>query len=432
MKILIAGAGGFIGRQIALEAAGAGHEIVVCGRNADRLRLRFPCWTVIACDFTKDTAEDWRERLAGIDAVVNAAGVFQSDAKNSIEAVHVTGPRALFDACAQVSLSKLVQISALGADDAARTQFHRTKREADDYCLALAGKHGLQGWTVLRPSLVLGRGGQSSALFAALGALPWPPRLGAGTWKVQPLHVSDLAHGVRLVLECETPLPPRLDFAGPRAMTTDQVTHTMRRWLLLPPARVVPLPEWLLRAAAAIGAGFSFGALSRDSLDMLARGNTASIAPLREALGWQPRPLADALAAEPSAQADLWHARLYFLRPALRIGLAFLWISTAIVSAFIYPLEKSSAMVSGLGVSQAQAPALIYGAAALDFILGFALILGSRPALVGLLQIATMVVFTVVATVTIPAAWSEPLGPLTKNLAVLLATLTMIALEARR
>src|SRR5271166_4293334 len=179
MKVLIAGAGGFIGHHIAIEAAGAGHEIVACGRNADSIQMRFPSWKVISCDFTKDTAEDWLERLAGIDAVINAAGIFQSKGKNRIEAVHVAGPRALFEACAQLGISKLVQISALGADNRAGSQFHRTKLEADDYCLALASKHGLKGWTVIRPSLVIGRGGQSSALFAALGALPWPPRLGA-------------------------------------------------------------------------------------------------------------------------------------------------------------------------------------------------------------------------------------------------------------
>jgi hypothetical protein len=41
------------------------------------------------------------------------------------------------------------------------------------------------------------------------------------------------------------------------------------------------------------------------------------------------------------------------------------------------------------------------------------------------------VAFTVLATMAVPQAWGEPFGPLTKNLAVLLATLVMIALESR-
>jgi len=392
----------------------------------------FPAWKAIPCDFARDGVEDWRQRLQGADAAVNAAGIFQGDGANSLEAVHVMGPRALFEACAELRIQKLIQISALGADDRAKSRFHLTKRKADELCLSLAESHRLLGWTVVRPSLVIGRGGQSTALFAALGALPRPPRLAAGRWELQPLHVSDLAYGVCLLLEQTEPSPRELDFAGPKPMTTDQLTHTLRRWLRLPPAGVLTVPEWFLRGASALGGHFFFGALSRQSLDMLARGNTACVTPLEEALQWLPRPLSEAMAADPSTQADLWHARLYFFKPALRTGLALLWISTAIISAFVYPLDKSIAMVSGLGVSETQASALIYGAAALDAVLGSALLANIRPALVGVLQIITMLAFTVLATIAVPHAWSEPFGPLTKNLAVMLATLAMIALEARR
>jgi uncharacterized protein YbjT (DUF2867 family) len=432
MKILVIGASGFIGQRIVMEAASAGKEIVACGRSVPKLRLRFPSCEVISCDFARDTCEDWVKRLAGVDAVVNAAGIFQGQGGNSFEAVHIDGPTALFDACAQLGVARLVQISALGADSGARSKFHLTKRQADDYCMRLAEQHALPGWTVLRPSLVIGRGGESTAFFCAMGALPFPPRLGQGNWKVQPIHVSDLARGVRLILENDASHPRTLDIVGPRSMTTDQLTHTMRRWLLLPPAKVLPVPLWMLRAVAIVSNAFSWSALSRESLAMLERGNTAPVAPLREALNWQPRPLAEALSAEPSTEADLWHARLLLLRPALRIGLALIWIFTAIVSAFLYPLDKSIALVTGLGVTPATAAAFVYAGAALDAVLGLALLLNIRPAAIGLAQIATVLVFTVLATIAAPEAWIEPFGPLTKNIAVVLATLVMVALEARQ
>src|SRR6516165_9376825 len=195
MRVLVVGAGGFIGRHIAIEAARAGHEVVACGRDTAQLRFMFPGWKTTHCNFARDGVEDWRQRLRGVDAVVNAAGIFQGDTANSLETVHVTGPRALFEACAELRIQKLIQISALGADDQAKSKFHLTKRKADSLCVTLAKSHQLLGWTVVRPSLVIGRGGQSTALFAALGALPRPPRLAAGMWELQPLHVSDLAYG---------------------------------------------------------------------------------------------------------------------------------------------------------------------------------------------------------------------------------------------
>ena len=215
-------------------------------------------------------------------------------------------------------------------------------------------------------------------------------------------------------------------------MTTDALTQALRRWLGLAPARAVPVPEWALRASIPLARLLSFDALSRDSLAMLRQGNTAPVAPLAEALGWTPRELGTALASEPSTEAALWHARLFFLRPALRIGLAIIWIWTAIVSAFVYPLDKSVAMVADLGVSGWQASALVYGGAAVDGILGLALLFNIRPALTGLLQLATVAVFTILACFAVPEAWIEPLGPLTKNIAVVLATLVMIAMEAKR
>jgi len=431
MRVLITGASGFIGGRVAADLLSAGHEILPCGRDRGRLERLFPSVRAIACDFAKDRAADWHQRLADAGAVINAAGIFRPRPANSFETVHVSGPCALFEACAAARIPKLVQISALGAG-AAQTRFHAPKQEADEYCLTLAQKQNLGGWTVIRPSLVIGRGGKSTALFAALAALPWPPRLGDATWQVQPIHISDLAQAVRLLIEREECGPRVLDLVGPAPMPVDGLTGLLRQWLALPPARRIPFPEWLLRASIPAARLLSFNALSKDSLTMLKQGNTAPVAPLTAALGFTPRPIEAALAAEPAAEADLWHARLYFLRPALRLGLAFIWIATAIVSAFVYPLEKSAGMVSGLGVTGWQASALVYAGAAVDGILGFALLLNIRPALIGLIQIATVATFTILASFAIPQAWIDPLGPLTKNAAAVLATLVMIAMEARR
>jgi hypothetical protein len=249
---------------------------------------------------------------------------------------------------------------------------------------------------------------------------------------LQPVHVSDLAHAVRLLLEKEGSTPRVLDLVGPTPMTTDVLTQAFRRWLGRAPARELPLPEWLLRASIPLARASGFDALSDDSLAMLAQGNTAPVAPLQQALSWTPRDPGAALALEPATEATLWHARLFFLRPALRLGLALLWIATAILSAFVYPLEKSIGMVAGLGLSGSQAGALVFAGAAVDGILGFALLLNHRPATIGLLQLAVIAIYTILACFTVPAAWIDPLGPLTKNIAVVLATLVMIALEAKR
>jgi uncharacterized protein YbjT (DUF2867 family) len=194
MRVMVLGASGFIGGRIAACLLAHGHNVVPCGRVPAKLRRRFPGQDVVHADLGTDTAADWRSRLAGVDAVVNAAGALRG---TDLEAVHTHGPTALFDACAAAGVGHVVQVSALGADAGARSRFHLTKRVADEHLLRLRSAEGRDGWCVLRPSLVVGRGGRSTGLFAALAAgRPWPVQLGPGTWCVQPLHVADLARAV--------------------------------------------------------------------------------------------------------------------------------------------------------------------------------------------------------------------------------------------
>lgn len=432
MRILIVGASGFIGGRLANALHSQGHNILVCGRNVERLERQFPSAERMVCDLASDGIPEWSGRVANVDAVINAAGIFSAAGRNNFERVHASGPRALFEACAAARISKLIQISALGADASARTSFHQTKSNADDCCLRIARTQDLAGWTVIRPSLVIGRGGASTALFSAMAALPLQPRLVEGTWEIQPIHISDLVHAVLLLLQRDGRQPIALDLPGLKPMTTDELTDTIGRWLRLRRRPRLRLPEWMLLGLTPLASILSLPALSRDGITMLKQGNKAPLAPLTAALNWMPSLLDKALEQEPSTEADLWHARLFFLRPFLRLGLALLWIVTAICSAFIFPISSSAAMVSGLGVSGSAATAIVYAGAAVDALLGGLLLLNIRPALVGVAQIATVVVFTVLATIAIPYAWIDPLGPLTKNAAVILATLVMISLEANQ
>ena len=66
MKILIAGASGFIGSHIAAHLHAAGHAVVAAARGVETARRRAPWLDWIACDFRHDRVEDW----ASPDAVL--------------------------------------------------------------------------------------------------------------------------------------------------------------------------------------------------------------------------------------------------------------------------------------------------------------------------------------------------------------------------
>lgn len=420
MYVLIVGAGGFIGRHLAARLVAEGVRVTAAGRSPDRLRRRLPGAGAIRCDLATDRAADWRERLAGVDAVVNCAGLFGDE--RGYATVHAGGPIALFDACRAAGVGRVIQISALGAVADAASAYHRSKAPADDH-LAVMGD--AIGWAIVRPSLVIGHGGQSSALFATLAALPVTPDLGRADGLVQPIHVDDLVEILVRLLRAPLPLAARIDAVGPEPMSAVALVVILRRWLGLPDMMRVRVPRWLISAVARLG----IGPVTREGLAMLAAGNTASVEPLVAATGFRPAPIARALARRPADDGDLRTARLTPLAPVLRVALALVWFAGGAIPMFVTPAATNMAWLARAGLSGGMATAALWAGALADIAIGAALLLRIRGA--ALAGIALMATYTLILTHVAPELWADPFGPLAKNIAVLALSLAVNALETR-
>lgn len=156
---MLTGGQGFVGSGIAAALPGAGHDVVVAARRPSEAEIA--SGHAIACDIGRDVDPGvWLPRLHGIDAVVNCAGILRERGSDTFQTVHVEAPLALFRACMQAGVRRVVQISALG--DARDAEFIASKHRCDD-ALALLN-HGLEParqlvWTVLRPPVVYSAAG---------------------------------------------------------------------------------------------------------------------------------------------------------------------------------------------------------------------------------------------------------------------------------
>lgn len=115
---------------------------------------------------------------------------------------------------------------------------------------------------------------------------------------------------------------------------------------------------------------------------------------------------------------------------ALRGGLVFVWLATAVVS--VVELEgQSSELLKQAGWSDPLAiRAAILVGAGVDLVLGLGMAL--RPGRgIYLMALAMMGLMTIAATVLAPTLWLHPLGPLTKNIP-LAACLWELLREERR
>jgi len=167
--------------------------------------------------------------------------------------------------------------------------------------------------------------------------------------------------------------------------------------------------------------------VTSEMVRMLARGNTADVTPWARACGFPPRPLPDAL--DPSTGDDRTCARLYFVRPLLRLSVAFIWLATAVICAFVYPRAESYALLAVCGITGSLAPLSLYGACALDGFLGTCLLLRwhTRPLLI--FQAALVTGYSLAILFCLPEYWLHPFGPLTKNVPLLGAILALWAVE---
>ncbi|HET6619264.1 MAG TPA: SDR family oxidoreductase [Dongiaceae bacterium] len=420
MRILIVGGGGFIGRRIAGRLLAAGHEVSIAARQTGRVERIFPGVPTIKCDLAVDTEiEIWRSRLAGFDAVVNAAGVLQDRAA---AAIHVAGPRALFEACRICGVRRIVHISAVSADEGAGTDYAATK---------LAGEHALMAtgldWVILRPSLVYGEGshGGTSLLrglagFPCLAVLP-----GGGNQQFQPIHVDDLARAVEKALLDGSLAGRRLSPAGPDILTLKEVVVRWRAWLGFPPARSVSLPMGLIRIAGWIGDRLNLAPINSTAIAQLTYGNTTDAGLFEREIGFRPRGFDAALRARPANVQDRWHARLYWLRLGLRFGLALFWLASGAIG-FVAGASIVAALAPGLGAGAANVLGLL--ACLVDIAIGVGLTVNLAPRRVAAAQLVLTVGYPALLTLLRPSLWLDPFGSIVKNLPLLLAVLCHAAL----
>lgn len=291
MRILITGAGGYIGRACVRGFAQQGWTVRAASRSPQPLPGVEPAQVAAI-----DGETSWGQHLQGVDAVLHLAGVAHqphTDA-DTYRRVNADGTRQLARAAAASGVRRFVFVSSIavysrkaatqGLDEASPLApddpYGRSKAEAE-VALVEAAQGSVMTWTVIRPPLVYGPdapGNFRRLVGLVRRGIPLP--LAAANAPRSYIGLDNLVSA----LECAARQPEAANQAYLVSDGEEAGTAQLIRWIaqgLARPPRLFCVPEAALRLGAAAVGRASDAARLLDPLRVDSRR-------FRDTLRWQP------------------------------------------------------------------------------------------------------------------------------------------------
>lgn len=186
MRVAVTGAFGYSGRYIAQRLLSAGHEVITLTNSlnrpnefGDRVRA-FP--------FHFQEPQLLRDALRGTDALINTYWV-RFDHRLFTHAQAVENTKILFTAAKDAGVKRIIHVSITNPDASSDLPYFRGKAELEAFLKAMG-----VSCCILRPTVLFGKEDVLINNIAwSLRHLPVFGVFGSGDYRLQPIHVDDLA-----------------------------------------------------------------------------------------------------------------------------------------------------------------------------------------------------------------------------------------------
>jgi uncharacterized protein YbjT (DUF2867 family) len=311
--ITVTGATGFVGRHLVRQLLGRGNTVRAFVRDRTKATAVLGCHETLEL-IVGDCLEenDCLAATDGSDACIHLVGTLREHGSATYERIHTAATRHMVAACQSSGTSRYIQMSALGASPMSQAAYLRTKFDAER-----AVRNSALDWTILRPGLIHGQGGDFTKMAAHWARGTKPPHFfmpyftrtetdesGRHTVipQVQPVFVEDVAKAAADALDCDEAIGEIIPLAGAQSLDFADMLRTIRDALpdLGPRLAAVGIPGQLAAMKAHMAEMAGAGALlpfNTSMAIMAQQDSTADLTKARAMLNFNPAGFTDALAS---------------------------------------------------------------------------------------------------------------------------------------
>lgn len=215
--VTIFGGPGFVGRYAVRALAQSGWRVRAASRRPDlsgHLQPMGVVGQILPVQANLRFPETLAAAVVGADAVVNCVGILMPSGKQTFEAIHTDGVRAMARAAREAGVKRFVHVSAIGASPKSKSVYAKTKAAGEAAVL-----EEFPDAVILRPSIVFGPEDQFFNRFAAMAQMsPFLPLIDGGWTNFQPVFAGDLATAIAAAVEGHAKPGTIYEIGGPEVL----------------------------------------------------------------------------------------------------------------------------------------------------------------------------------------------------------------------
>jgi len=225
-RVFVTGATGFLGSRVFAALRDRGISVVALDRSGSLRQKTRPGDGVETVKADLLQPELYRDALAKTDVVLHLAALTGRATEQEHFRVNAQGAETLLEQCRLAGVQRILFVSSIATKfpDKSRYYYAQAKLRAEE----AVRNSGLR-FTIIRPTIILGRGSPILTALEKLATLPVIPIFGNGRALVQPIYVDDLVVYILEILEQDRFRNETLELGGPAALTIEELLQKIRR-----------------------------------------------------------------------------------------------------------------------------------------------------------------------------------------------------------